>query len=473
MQSKSQDLFLIKLPDNGQIDRFSADAKRTIIGECLGLAYIASAAHADGLRMQYVDASLEGIMHAELAERVAAANPAVVGMLLRHPFIASARRMARELKARVPKVHITVGGQYAAINASLLLAEMPELDSVCLGDGERGTVELVRHVAGSASFPSWMFRDRVHRTVRGAVRLEDHQLEALPRPDRKYLALSHQRGFETVGLSTSRGCLHDCSFCVPRVFSARARRGRWCARSAGDVVDEMAFHYAHGERTFTFSDENFLANRLARDRAYEMARLIADRKMEDLRIMFDCRADAVDVDLFRVLCQVGLRRVFVGFESSQETALSLYGKRLSPESQRQCIEICHALHIDIVPGFIFFNPYSTPAQIESDLEFYGLHFTAFDWDDYTTRLALVPNTPVAAQVIRDGLAGDMENGLITWRFRNSAVKDVYERFYDVTRDFRTTYHAEKWDPERVREMKKVIERRLLGELRRVQVLVPA
>lgn len=469
MNAQRKDLFLVKLPDNGQIDRFSADAKRTIIGECLGLAYIASAARMRGLHVQYVDASLEGMSHAKLVERIIADQPLVLGVLMRYPFIEHVRCMAKRIKKHVPGVHITAGGQYAAINASRLLVDIPELDSVCRGDGERGTVELVHHLMGLAPFPSYAFYDRTSYKSHEAMKISDYHLDVLPWPDRKYLALSHRRGFETVGLSTSRGCLHNCTFCVPQTFYSMCGRAGWRARSAEDVVDEMAFHYGNGERTFTFSDENFLANKMARDRAYKMAQLIDDRHMSDLRFMFDCRADAVDPELFRVLRQVGLHRIFVGIESSQEMALSLYGKRLDAKRQRYCLEVCRQLNIDIVPGFIFFNPYSTPAQLESDLEFHSKHFHSFDWDDYTTRLALIPNTPIAAQVVRDGLAGDIENGLITWRFRYLPMEDIYSRFCAVTREFRAKYLVEKNDPARVREMKKAVERCLSRELRRVQI----
>ena len=67
--------------------------------------------------------------------------------------------------------------------------------------------------------------------------------------------------------------------------------------------------------------------------------------------------------------QAGFERVLIGIESANPAVLRLFRKVESLQTIRQSIEILRQVGIDIIPGFMIFNPYTTIETLEVDLEF--------------------------------------------------------------------------------------------------------
>jgi radical SAM superfamily enzyme YgiQ (UPF0313 family) len=82
-----------------------------------------------------------------------------------------------------------------------------------------------------------------------------------------------------------------------------------------------------------------------------------------------CRSNDIDLDVARLMRQAGFERVLIGIESANPAVLRLFRKGESLQTIRQSVEILRQVDIDIVPGFMIFNPYTTIETLEVDLDF--------------------------------------------------------------------------------------------------------
>jgi anaerobic magnesium-protoporphyrin IX monomethyl ester cyclase len=462
------ELMLLKPPSGGLLVRYASDAQRTIVGEALGLASIAANTRAAGISTDYLDAYLEDLTVEATVARILATAPRVLGILVRYPFVRIVREITGRVKAKLPATFIVVGGQYASINARLLLDLLPDADAVCVGDGEHAMVALLSGPGGALGHgvDQIVGRGEPRPAADGPRRRRavpaDDDLDRLHAPDRKYLGLSHRLGYETVGISTSRGCPYRCTFCVPQTYARQATPAPWRARSAGSVFAEIKLHHDRGERLFTFTDEHFLPSRFARNRALELAGLLRAAGLSDIRFMFDCRADSVEGELFAQLQQAGLFRVFIGFETESDRVLDVYRKDATRDLYERALAVLRELQVEVIPGMILFSPVTTIEELGASLRFHARHFASYDEDDYLSILTVVPNTPIARRMSDLGLLDGMADGVFAWRYQDGRVAEAFRRFQDVLAATSPSFHARKDDPAALAALKRRVETKLIA-----------
>jgi radical SAM superfamily enzyme YgiQ (UPF0313 family) len=439
-----------------------------MIGETLGLASISSNARASGYSVLYLDAHFENLTVAATVDAIADRSPGVVGILLRFPYVSIVETITASLRRRLPGALLVVGGQYASINAGLVLEWLPAIDGVCLGNGEEPILDILsgRMRPGKKSHSViWRHALHVEEAVPNTSDRRSGSLDSLAWPDRKYLRMSNSFGYEAVGISSSRGCPFRCSFCVPHAYSQTSLSSPWQFRSAASAVDEIEHHVECGDNSFTFSDEHFLPNKVAKRRAAEMARLLRERKT-NAKFMFDCRADAVDVELFEELVQAGLYRVYVGFEAADEDMLMDYVKDQRLHIYERCLAILSQVGVEVIPGMIMFSPFTRADQLLRNVTFFAENFSTFAEEDFLSRLQVLPGTPIARTLASAGLVDGMNEGEFTWRFRDPATEALWNEFHDVVAESNQDFRSLASDDRRgLADLKRKIEVRLLAAIR--------
>ncbi|QND51452.1 radical SAM protein [Phyllobacterium sp. 628] len=309
----------------------------------------------------------------------------------------------------------------------------------------------------------WRDDDRNQKpAAKGPTKANVAPLDDLAWPDRKYLHFAQEFGYKAVGISSSRGCPFRCSFCVPHVYSQDSIERPWNYRSAHSIVEEIHHHYDNGERLFTFSDEHFLPNKMARRRASELAAMIKDRNMRDLRFMFDCRADAVDEELFSILKEVGLYRVYIGFEAAANGMLMDYRKDVKMEIYGDTLSVLSRLDIEAIPGMIIFSPTTTVGEVQKNIEFFAGNFATYAEEDFLSRLQVLPGTPIASSLNTQGLLGEMIEGEYSWRFKDPAVESLWNDFNEIVKGRSNDFLSlQAHDRDALSTLKKEIEHDLL------------
>jgi radical SAM superfamily enzyme YgiQ (UPF0313 family) len=110
--------------------------------EPLGLEYVAAALEAHGARVEILDGRFENLSRA-----VARKRSRIVGISCMHALeYDRAAALARDIRQRCPDAFIVAGGHAAA--AYPMPLEIPEIDAICVGDGEAVMPLLLDALAG-------------------------------------------------------------------------------------------------------------------------------------------------------------------------------------------------------------------------------------------------------------------------------------------------------------------------------------
>jgi hypothetical protein len=271
-----------------------------------------------------------GDYFADLADRLAQAQVRLVGVSVAFPGqVQPAHSLARALRARLPGVHLTVGGP--ALTQMLLRLEGDRLDqalgafsSAVVYEGEHALLAMARAIErGDAPAAG-------ARVIRGTT---VEQMSILPPPDFDGLPLDKYLAPELVlPYDPTRGCYWGvCTFChygLAEVGTAKYRE-----RPVETVLDHLAQLKArYGARTFYFSQDVF-SPRIATS----IARGIVRR---DLGVKWgtDMRPErSLTVERCRELASGGQLSAALGVESAAPRVLSLIDKGIPADAVRQAV----------------------------------------------------------------------------------------------------------------------------------------
>src|SRR5512133_4022962 len=161
---------------------------------------------------------------------ILATSPDLVGFSATTSGFMDAVDLAAQLKAARPDLPIVVGNAHASSLGAPLLESFPELDFLCLGEGEGPLLDLAEGKP-PAEIPNLVWRDG-DRIVTNPRRPRILDLDDLPFPAYEKLA-GFPQGYHLPLFSyvkrygatmiTSRGCPYTCYFCDRTVFEHQYR----------------------------------------------------------------------------------------------------------------------------------------------------------------------------------------------------------------------------------------------------------
>lgn len=312
-----------------------------ILAEPLGLEAIAGGIENHEIRI--IDLRLKKNIESEISRF----KPDVCGISLSYtidhnPVV----EIARKVKELSPKTFVVVGGQHASFNTQSLVNT--SIDAVVIGEGEKTFVELIeclekgwdlKNVSGLALRENGRF-------LLTKEREPEKDIDLLPLPRRELLERKdYHLGFQKplALIETSRGCIHECSFCCVWQFYRRTAR----LKSPKRVIKELE---RVKESYVLFVDDNFLMNT---KRAEEIALIIREAGIKK-RYTFQARSDTIakHPDLIKLWKEVGLKGIFIGFEKIDDEELDTLKKRTNVKYNDMAIEILKNLNVDIWASFI-------------------------------------------------------------------------------------------------------------------------
>jgi radical SAM superfamily enzyme YgiQ (UPF0313 family) len=376
-------------------------ARASVVGEHLGLESLTASLEQAGHTVTLLDACL---MQYQSWQQVVAEllkgekdRYGLVGFTGSQDVFLENIEIARALRQAGWQAHLVFGQDFCSLNHRQLMDAFPEIDSIGRGEGDHLVVELANALEQAISLEQvtgLTYRDTDGIHVNPARNLIPN-LDRLPFPDRRNQNYVQQAGLAT-GMVSSRGCGYNrCTFCYPNVFTSANKSlpgGPWRARSPENVVDELELlvRQYHAEQV-TFVDENFLGcGEAGIQRGYQIAEEILRRKVK-VRYMINCRSVDIQPSLFSLLKASGLQSVFVGFESGSQKILDYYQKGATVEQQERALAIICELALDLVVGYIFFDPVSTVEDLRTSLDFY-LRLDQYDASKFSQRLRVLPGT---------------------------------------------------------------------------------
>jgi radical SAM superfamily enzyme YgiQ (UPF0313 family)/predicted small metal-binding protein len=343
-----------------------------------------------------------------IIEEIRRCKPAFVGLsFLSTTSYPYAKILARQIRAADATVKLAFGGVFASLNAALVKLQCQEVDFVCRGDGEQLLLDLLGHLndpEGVASL-TWAKDGRV---VNNPGRPMERQLDQWPFPDRESLTLDFVESMPLdvpavlsmerfTTMQTSRGCPWPCVFCDIPIFN----EGKWRARSAQHVVDELKYLEEHGYGAVYFVDDHFL---LQPKRIEAICNGVIDA---GLRIQWgiEGRVDSVAQHLFPVMAKAHCRTVMFGIESGSQKILDRLKKEQTLEEVTTAVKNAKQAGIEIVHGFFTVgNPDETVEDMQATFDFASkLPLDTFGFN----RLCVYRGTPLWQEYVKRGLVSDV------------------------------------------------------------------
>lgn len=317
--------------------------------EPLGLEAIA-ASLVDKHEVEILDARLEP----NIRHKLSSFKPDAVGVAASFTStIYSVYKVLDMVRDYDPGIHTFVGGYHATLSYSDFAGRA---EACVLGEGELTTPELLHfweqgkpfdEVQGIAFQGKEGWKENEPRPL--IQRLDD-----APPPARHLVAKYQGRYFvgswrPSVWVETSRGCQYHCKFCAVWRF----QRGRIRMRSPHSVVQELS---RIKSPYISFADDNFLTSP---SRAREICQEIREVGIKK-NYQIQARSDTIvkHPDLIKEWADIGLKTVFIGFESFTQEGLEALQKQNSLQSNEEAIRIIDELGIGVMSSFIVDPDYS-------------------------------------------------------------------------------------------------------------------
>ena len=283
-------------------------------------------------------------------------------------------------KLRARGVTTVLGGPHVTLAPH---DAQPHADAIVVGYAEQTWPQLVR------DFAAGVMRDRYDQSP-------TLDLAGTPRPRRELLP--RKRFLTDNVFEATRGCVHDCDFCV--VPSAWGRKP--LQKPVAEIVEDVRLHLARRrDRRAIFVDLNLIA-----DRTYARELFAA---LTPLKIQWYGLATTLigrDDGLLDAGADSGCRGLLIGFESISPAALSRSRKGFNrPEDYAALVDKLHARRIAVQGCFTFGLDDDTPSVFADTARF------AVEAKIDLPRFAIVtpfPGTPLHRRLDSEGRIFDRD-----------------------------------------------------------------
>lgn len=347
---------------------------------------------------------------AENAELILATNPDLVGFSTTTSSFMDAVEIIACLKQQRPDLRIICGGAHVSAVGSELLKHFPEIDYLCIGEGEEPMLDLAEGVALN-KIDNLVYHDG-QKIVANPRRNRIVKLDELPFPAYEKLAgfpegyhppiFSYEKRWGT-SMITSRGCPYTCSFCDRTVFERLYKYN-----SAQYIYDHMKhLRDRFGIHHINIYDDLFTANK---KRVYELCDLLIE---QPLGVQFSCaiRTGHTSDEMLRKLKQAGAFMLAMGVESADPQMMERHKAGVTLEQVRSTVEQIHRAGLRAKGLFIFGLPGETPASVRATRDF----ILSLDLDE----INMTKFSPLHGAPIWEECASGMEGSFHEdWRLMN-------------------------------------------------------
>jgi magnesium-protoporphyrin IX monomethyl ester (oxidative) cyclase len=346
----------------------------------------------------------------ENARAVLATQPDLVGFSATTSGFMDGADIAAYIKKQCPEIKTFFGNVHASSIGGALLEHFPEIDYLCIGEGEGALLDLADGKA-PADVDNIVYRhgERIVANPRRPRLLELDDLpfpayEKLPGFPRHYhLPLfSYERRWGAT-MVTSRGCPYTCSFCDRTVFERQYRYN-----SAENIYAHMQhLRDRFGVRHINFYDDLFTAQK---KRVHELCELLIARP---LGMHFNCaiRTGHTSDEMLRLLKRAGALMVSMGIESADPGMMQRHKAGVTLAAVRTTVEKIHAAGLRAKGLFIFGLPGETPETLKATSDF----ILSLDLDEMNmTKFSPMYGAPIWDECV-GGESGEFNED---WRLMN-------------------------------------------------------
>jgi len=322
------------------------------------------------------ESELEGLSVSEagtvLSRRIASDAPRFVGFSVYVWNRLVFEDTARKLRELVPGIVVFAGGPEITASPSSFTNSFDYL--VC-GEGEDGTLSLMRALIGNAAVPEF---------VTSRTRFPSGDCAALTSPWLDGTADSCLAAKECHGAlwELARGCPYSCAYCYESKGEKKVRE-----IPLARLEKELEHFVKTGiERVFVL-DPTYNANR---DRAISLLRLI-EKKAGEIHFNFEVRAEQLDREMIQAFAKIPCS-LQIGLQSTNQEALKLVNRPCDISLFTKKIGLLNDAGVVFGLDLMYGLPGDTLSSFRSSLDFaVGLYPNNLE----IFRLAVLPGTALA------------------------------------------------------------------------------
>ena len=338
-----------------------------------------------------------------------------------------AQEAAKRIKTMRPSTTIVVGGAHATVLRGEMLRLCPEIDYICVGEGEEFIPEFLAFLQSGRRHPSQL-RNLGYRAADGTFRVNSVRpptnLHSLPPFDHSIFnpqsVVSTQTlfpGFTYV--FATRGCPFSCTYCCNHYYlDLYGAKAFLRTQSVDTVIEELHQLKANYPiKLAYFGDEMILFDR-------EYVTELFTRVHQEIRIPYGCmfRIEAMTPEMVDLMRRTGCQYVGVGIECGDEQFRREYLNRRGTNQ-----ELIQGLrHLQNIPGMwvTTFNMRGFPVSYDNYLTeaTKALNRKVRPNHVQTTWFYPIQGTPLYDYCLeRDLIDWDVANGLEDY-FKRSVIK---------------------------------------------------
>ncbi len=277
--------------------------------------------------------------------------------------------LVHEVKKLLPQLPIWVGGPEVSYDAQNVLARMPELAGVMLGEGEETFLKVLEHYHGSKptaelkSIAGIAYRDSEGNVVQNQWR-KPIDLSTVP------FAYQDMSDFQNkiIYYESSRGCPFSCSYCLSSVDKClRFRDLELVKRELQFFIDEKVPQVKFVDRTFNCNHKHAMA----------IWTYLLEHDMGITNFHFEVAADLLNEEELKLIEKMrpGLIQLEIGVQSTNEETIREIRRSMKfSEVERIVNRIKKSgnvhQHLDLIAGL----PYEDLKSFQKSFdEVYALH----------------------------------------------------------------------------------------------------
>jgi len=364
----------------------------------LGLASLTAYLKARGHQVELLD--MQGLLmdSEELAKRIAAQNPGLVGITAMTTTYPAALRVAELTRQTAPAAKIVLGGVHPTLDPEGVLAH-DWVDYVIRGEGEFALEGLVNALSGDGTFDhieGLCYRDGDRLVLQDRDLIIDQ--DSLPMydydafPVEQYIRHNQLlRGIRGISMLVSRGCPYPCTFCAVHQTMGR----RWRVKSARLVADEvLTLRDRYNLEGIWFKDSILNLNR---DWTREFCELMIERKA-GIGWQANTRNDLIDEEELKLMREAGLTQLDLGIETGSPRSLAKLKKRITVEQIKEKVRLAQK-YVKVFGFFMVGIPGEEEADVRQTFELAKeLELDRSTWSIYSP----LPGSTLYDELIKEG-----------------------------------------------------------------------